>query len=116
MVLEDGSVYRCKAAFFQYPSSAPREKDSEVTDHAVSLFFPRNPMHLVKIVDANNQITWPKHKGPAPEFVCKTIDQNQEGIVEGLFYVRVNHPSKLEEAAERRRDYSKVAFIFMKLI
>lgn len=82
-----------------------------MTDHAVSLFFPRNPKHSVKIVDANNQITWPKHKGPAPEFVCKTIDQDQEGLVEGLFYVRTNHPSKLEAAAESRRKYTKVSSI-----
>lgn len=105
VVLEDGSVYRCKAVYFSYEV----QREREVVHHAVSLFFPRNPMHLVKIVDANNQLTWPKHRGPAPEFVYKTIDQNQEGKVGGLFYIRVNHPTKLEAAAERRRDHLKVS-------
>lgn len=108
VVLEDGSIYRCKAAFFKYEIREERE----VFHHAVSLFFPRNPMHSVKIVDANNQVTWPKHRGRAPQFIFKNIDQNQEGQVGGLFYVRVNHPSKLEAAAERRRNYTKVYHLF----
>jgi hypothetical protein len=77
--------------------------------HMVSIIFPdkRNSAPLL-VIDCNNQITRPGFGAAKELIVNKPITTDQVGAVNGMFFVRVNHPSKLAAAAELTRKADKV--------
>lgn len=115
--LANGSRYTCKAIMFMFESGEENEQDlpsAERTHHSVSIILPENSKSKgLTIIDCNQQLTMPD---PEDEFkLCDTITSDQEGYVQGMFFIRTNHRSKLAAANERKKIADKVQYSYLSI-
>jgi hypothetical protein len=112
VTLANGSRYVCKAIMFYYQTEENKAQvaaGGQRICHMVSIIFPdkRNSAPLL-VIDCTNQITRPGFGAAKERIVNEPITTDQVGAVNGMFFVRVNHPSKLAAAAELNRKVDKV--------
>jgi hypothetical protein len=117
--LANGSRYTCKSIMFMYESGERNEQDlhpSERTHHSVSIILPDNSKSKgLTIIDCNQHLTMLDPEEEEEDEPKGTITSDQEGYVQGMFFLRTNHPSKLAAANKRKRIADKVNYSFLSI-
>lgn len=93
--------------FYYQPEKNKAEvaKGKELTNHMIALVFPEmTNSSKVQIMDSNCYDTDPDFEKSEFHYnTDDTVSHNQEGIVDGLFFVRDRNLTKVAKAAERKK-------------